>query len=125
MKRFVIAVIAIELVACSLARPSVAADCATIAADYDTALKAAQVCDPAIADSCAESRPRSLRDVCRCQAAVNPNNTAELDRLAADFKAQSCGYDSFVCRMACTVPTHICNPADSSGSCAARQTAPN
>ncbi|HVN89347.1 MAG TPA: hypothetical protein VMT61_06005 [Candidatus Binataceae bacterium] len=117
MKSFVTVIIAVGLLFCGLARPSVAADCATIAADYDTALKAAQVCDPAVADSCAASRPRSLRDVCRCEAAVNPNSTAELDRMAADFKAQSCAYDSPICRMACTIPVHVCTAKDSSGAC--------
>ncbi len=94
-------------------------DCSVIAESYASALQAARVCDPAAPDSCATSRVGSLRDVCRCQIAVNPGRTADLDRLAAQFKAQSCAYDRPVCTLACTIPVHTCVAIEgSTPSCA-------
>ena len=80
------AIAIVGTVRCGFVSFADAADCSAIAADYDAALPAAQACDPNTPDSCAASRPRSLRDVCRCEVAVNPNATAELDQLPHSSK---------------------------------------
>jgi hypothetical protein len=117
MKPLIIAIALSGIFFAGLAVDAVADDCAALADSYASALDAARACGLAVPDSCAASRPGSLRDVCRCQVAVNPSRTDELDRLAAKFKAQSCPYDKPFCTRACTIPVHTCIAASSTSSC--------
>jgi len=108
MKLPVSVVTLVTIVCCGWIAWAVAADCGAIADAYSSALHEAQICNPAVSDSCAASRAGSLRDICRCQVAVNPQWTADLDRLATEFKSQSCPFDRGACNLMCLVSAHIC-----------------
>jgi hypothetical protein len=89
--------------------PRDAKGCAAIQDAYASALKQAQVCDPALRDSCAATRPGTPQDVCKCQVAVNPARTAQLDELLERFRSQGCPLDQPFCnRGACKVPAQRC-----------------
>ena len=82
------------------------ADCSAIRAAYAAALTRAQVCDITAANDCGAQRPRAVEDACQCSVAVNPARTAELDRLLALYKSQSCLPAPRLCNRACVAPAH-------------------
>ncbi len=87
--------------------------CETLRAQYRAALPAAQQCDPKAAKPCAALRPVVLGDACNCQVSVNPQRTAELDRLMAAYQALACAPEPAmaICRRMCTAPVSHCGAA--------------
>ncbi len=114
---------AILAAAVALASSGAAAQvsCGDLVAAYEAELARSQRCDATAPDACAATRPRTPQDACRCQVAVNPARTAELDRLLAQFEAQSCPRNPPVCNRACTAPVRACTAAPGGEpSCAGR-----
>lgn len=109
MKALVSRVMAVlALAGCVSVATAAAMDCNEIRTAYASALRQAQICDLAASDSCSATRPWAPQDVCRCQVAVNPARTEELDRLLAQFKSQACPFDRVICNRGCVSPTHKC-----------------
>ncbi len=122
MKLFVAVVVAVGaavgFVACAWVMEAHTTDCKAVQTAYASALAEAQFCDLTVPDSCSATRPKAPQDVCRCQVAVNPARTAEVDRLLAQFQSQACPLDQSVCNRACTAPISRCaTGARSSPSC--------
>jgi len=85
-----------------------AKDCNDIQVAYASELLQAQRCDLTAPNPCGAARPGALQDACRCPVAVNPANTAELDRLLAQFQAQTCPLEQLICNRACMAPARSC-----------------
>jgi hypothetical protein len=108
LQSFAIFAAAAGLVSCLVVSPASAMDCNAIQAAYATAIRQAQICDPAVPDSCSATRPWAPQDVCRCKVAVNPSSTAQLDQLLAQFQSQACPVAQMVCNRVCVAPAHSC-----------------
>ena len=95
--------------------------CGDLVAAYEAEIALSQRCEVGAPDACGATRPRTPQDACRCQVAVNPARTAELDRLLAQFDAQACPRKPPVCNRACTMPARTCTAAAGAApSCAGR-----
>lgn len=103
-----VVVAALGFASCVSVSPAGAMDCNAIQTAYAFALRQAQFCDLATPDSCGSIRPWAPQDVCRCQVAVNPKRTAELDRLLAQFQTQGCPLSQRVCNRVCLTPARSC-----------------
>ena len=116
-----VVVASLGFTSCGMASAAGAMDCKAIRSAYASALVQAQLCDPAVPDSCGATRPKAPQDVCRCQVAVNPARTAQLDQLLAQFQAQACPLNQGVCNRLCVSPGHGCAAgAGASPTCTGR-----